>query len=92
MNTMSIERTRKGFPCLWESGGGYSNTGYATIIASKNGEEKTAVYIRKRGRLANGEHALIPIAVGDYVINAGHHRNDFKILVYRMTRILEEEV
>ncbi len=76
---------------MWESGGGYSNTGEATIIAGKNGEAKQPIYIRRRGQLACCEHALIPISVGDYVISASHHRGDFEIFVYRITEILKEE-
>ncbi len=86
-----IERSKKGIPCMWESGGGYSNTGEATIIAGKNGEAKQPIYIRRRGQLACCEHALIPISVGDYVISASHHRGDFEIFVYRITEILKEE-
>ena len=29
---LQIERTKKGYPAMWESGGGYTNTGEATII------------------------------------------------------------
>jgi hypothetical protein len=92
MKKIEIERTKKGFPCLWESGGGFTNTGEATIIADKAGQPKRAIYVRKRGPLANENHALIPIAVGDYVISANHHRDDFEIFVYRITKILKEEV
>jgi len=86
-----IERSKRGIPCMWESGGGYSNTGEATIIAGKNGEAKQPIYIRRRGQLACCEHALIPISVGDYVISASHHRGDFEIFVYRITEIILKE-
>lgn len=66
---IKIEKTKKGFPCLWESGGGYINTGEATIIASPSGGPKKPVYIRNRGPLANGNHALIILGVGDYIIS-----------------------
>ena len=65
-----IERSKRGIPCMWECGGGYSNTGESQIIAGKNGEAKQPIYIRRRGELACCEHALIPISVGDYVISA----------------------
>jgi len=86
-----IERTKKGYPALWECGGGYTNTGVATIIAGKEGQPKRAIYIRQRGPLANDDHALIPVEVGDYVISANHHRRDFEIFIYRITNILKEE-
>lgn len=88
---MKIERTKKGFPALWECGGGYTNTGKATIIAGKDGQPKKAIYVRRRGHLANGEHALIPIAVGDYVICAGHHREDFNIYIYKILQFKTEK-
>lgn len=88
---IKIERTKKGFPAMWEAGGGFTNTGEAIIIAGKDGKPKKAVYVRRRGPLANENHALIPIVVGDYVISANHHRDDFEIYVYRIIKILEEE-
>ena len=83
-NKMAIERTKRGFPALWESGGGYRNTGDAVIVADKNGEPKRAVYIRRRGELANAPHALIILGVGDHIIEAHHHREDFLIEVFRV--------
>jgi hypothetical protein len=55
---------------LWEAGGGLTNTGRATIIADKNGRPKHPIYVRGAGSLSCGEHALIPIEPGDYVIKA----------------------
>lgn len=79
-----IERTKNGYPALWESGGGRSNTGEATIIASPSGEPKKAIYIRSRGSLANAHHALVILEVGDYILEANHHRKDFNIYVYKI--------
>lgn len=88
---LSIERTKKGYPAFWESGGGWSNTGEATIIASPSGDPKRAIYVRRRGELANSEHALIPVAVGDYIIEAYHHRGDFQIKIYRVLNFKREK-
>ena len=84
MKKIRIEKTKKSYPVLWECGGGFTNTGEATIIASPSGGPKRAIYIRNRGPLANAHHALIPIEVGDYIIEADHHRNDFKIQIFRI--------
>ena len=54
-----IERTKKGYPAMWEAGGGFTNTGEATIIADKAGQPKKALYVRKRGPLANENHAWL---------------------------------
>jgi hypothetical protein len=86
-----IEKTKKGSPAYWEAGGGYSNTGGATIIANKDGQPKKAIFVRRGGELANSEHALIILEVGDHIIFASHHRGDFEIFVYRITEILKEE-
>ena len=85
-----IERTKKGHPALWECGGGHRNTGYSTIIAGKNGEAKTPVYIRRRGHLANEHHALFIVEVGDYIIQADHHREDFDVEIYQIKEIHAE--
>lgn len=79
-----IEKTKKGFPAMWERGGGYTNTGVATIIANKDGLPKKALYIRQRGPLANEEHALIPLEVGDYIVEASHHREDFEVEILKV--------
>ena len=84
MKKIEIEKTKKGFPAYWEGGGGFTNTGEATIIANKNGKPKEAIYIRRRGHLANAHHALVILEVGDYIIEANHHRRDFEIVIYKV--------
>ena len=89
--TISIERTKKGLPALWESGGGYSNTGEATIIAGPNGEKKVPLYIRRRGHLACAHHALFAVREGDTIIESSHHRGDFRHQVYRIVAIRADD-
>jgi len=91
MKKIEIERTKRGHPALWECGGGYTNTGFAQIVANPDGSPKHPVYIRRRGTLANAEHALFIVQPGDLIIQAEHHREDFNINVYRITNITEEE-
>lgn len=79
--------TNSGEPAIWETGGGYTKTGKAVIVASAEGRKKVPVYIRKRGRLANSDHALIPVKVGDVVIFADHHNEDFCIEVFKIKKI-----
>ena len=88
---IEIERTKKGFPALWECGGGRSNTGEATIIASQSGGPKKPIYIRNRGSLANAHHALFILEVGDYIIFANHHREDFNIYIYKILDFKKEK-
>ena len=88
---LQIERTKKGYPAFWESGGGYTNTGEATIIANKDGQPKEAIYIRSRGHLANGNHALVILEVGDYIIEANHHRQDFEIEIFGVLDFEDKE-
>ena len=85
---LTISKT--GIPCLWEAGGGYSNTGKSQIIAGKNGEAKQPIYIRRRGELACCEHALIPVDVGDFIITTNHHRGDFETQICRVEEIHAE--
>ena len=91
MMKIKIERTKKGFPALWECGGGFTNTGDATIIASPSGGPKKTVYVRRRGHLANSHHALVILEKGDYIIECNHHREDFKITIYRILNFEIEE-
>ena len=89
--TIPLERTKKGLPALWESGGGYSNTGEATLIAGPNGEKKAPLYIRRRGPLACAHHALFVVREGDTVIESSHHRGDFHHQIYRIVAIRGDE-
>lgn len=81
---VKIELTKRGFPAMWEKGGGFSNTGEATIICSSDGRPKKAVYIRRKGHLANAEHALVVLEKGDFVIEAFQWREDFTIVIYKV--------
>jgi len=46
--------------------------------------------VRRFGSLANEEHALIPIELGDLVVEAIHHREDFTIKISQITSIHDE--
>ena len=88
---MKITLSKKGIPCLWECGGGMSNTGEAIIICNKEGKPKMPIYIRQRGHLSNSDHALIPVMVGDVVIETNHHRNDHITKVWSIVEIKKDE-
>lgn len=88
---IALERTTRGLPALWERGGGRTATGSATIIAGSTGERKPAVHVPRGGHLANANHALIPVAVGDLVIDADHRRGDYTIAVSRIAAIDGDE-
>jgi hypothetical protein len=65
---VDLQRTQKGYPALWEGGGGYSSTGKVQVIAGPHGEKKRPVYIRQRGELAGKEHALFVVEPEDLVV------------------------
>lgn len=84
--------TRKGFVSLWEEGGSYRNTGSARIICKADGSMPTATYICRRGHLSCGEHALVPVHEGFYVIESDHHRGDFAHQIFKVVRTFTKEV
>ncbi len=90
MERITCETTKKSLPALWESGGGRHNTGNATIICDPAGNPKTPVYIRTSGHLANDQHALFIVAVGDMVVMSDHHRKDHITQIYRLAKITFE--
>ena len=63
--------TRGGWPALWECGGALSRRGSATIIAEADGAKPRPVLVKTRGHLACGQHALVGLRAGMYVISAG---------------------
>lgn len=91
MKSIAIEKSKMGIPCLWECGGGWSNTGSAQIIANADGTPPNALYIRQSGQLACKEHALIPIRLGMFVISASHHRGDFDTVISVIANITDNE-
>lgn len=74
MVSVKITKSGSGLPCLWESGGGLSSRGSATLITKRDGSKPQSVFIPRSGHLACGEHALIPVHPGYGVINihVGH--------------------
>ena len=79
-----MELSKNGLACMWERGGGFTNTGRATVICGPEGQRKKPIYIRRSGSLSCGNHALIPVELGDVVIDAEHSHGDFLINVWRM--------
>lgn len=85
--TFELSISRTGIPCLWEGGGGWSNTGESVIIAGPDASPMKPIYTRKSGSLACSNHALIPVSVGSVVIEAQHHRRDFFISIWQIKSI-----
>ena len=68
--TISIDSTKRGFAAMWESGGGMTSGGSATIVTGRNGEMPRPVYMPRGGHLACGNHALICVHEGVYFVRA----------------------
>jgi len=92
MNVINLDKTgKKHLPALWERGGGYSNTGFATIVAGENGEILKPVYVKRRGHLANSDHALFVVKQGYIIVTADEHRGDVHIKAERIKKIVKDE-
>ena len=87
---VKIELSKRGIPCVWEQGGAYTSKGSATLVCDKYGNPKKPLYIKTKGSLACGEHALIPIRIGDYIIECVQHRKDFDIEINKIKGISED--
>ena len=87
VHTMPLHRSRSGLACLWERGGGLTNTGDAQLVTSPTGKPKRAIYIRTHGDRCNDDHALIPVKVGDCVVSVDRHWDRVSIKVERITAI-----
>ena len=91
MKKFNLTISKKGITCLWEEGGGMTKTGCASVIAGRNGEPKCAIYVRTHGDLSNGNHALIPVEPGDYVVEAGYGHGKDYFTVDRIVKINKDE-
>ena len=85
MEKINIEVSKRGIPCVWESGGGYSNTGHSTIVCDGTGRAKKAIYLPRC--YACGQHALIPIRLNDHIIKSSRHGDDYEIEIYVVSEI-----
>lgn len=86
-DTISVIRSKRGLPCLWEKGGGLTNTGDSQIITDGQGYPKRAIFVRTRGDRACVDHALIPVQVGDHVVTVDRHRDKVAVRVDRIVSI-----
>jgi hypothetical protein len=69
--SITIDATKRGLPAIWETGGGLTSGGSATIIAKADGTKPRAVFVRTRGHLSGGPHALVCVHEGFYLVHAG---------------------
>jgi|GEM_PF-949061 hypothetical protein len=63
--------TKGGWPALWERGGATTRRGSAVVITEPDGAKPRPILVRTRGHLACGQHALVGLRAGMYVIYAG---------------------
>ena len=91
ITSCGIERTKSGIPAVWEEGGGWSNSGSATIICGPHGQKKKALTIRTRGDLACKKHALFAAHEGDLVIKASWWHGNVSIYISKITSFGEAE-
>ena len=77
-----IVKTAQGHFAIWEEGGGMTNTGHATIITGPNGEKLEPVYIKLRGNLSCGEHALFLLKQGMWVICVDRKHDQYETNIY----------
>lgn len=83
----NFELTKKNLPAIWESGGGYTKTGSAVIIAGSKGEPKAPIFVRSGGHLACGNHGLFIINISDIIITCKRNKDEFDIQVYEIKKI-----
>lgn len=81
---LNITLSKSGRPCLSECGGGWTNTGFAQIVADALGRAKRAIHVRNHGDLACNDHAIIPVRVGDVVVTVNRHGPAVAITVERI--------
>lgn len=74
MKTIKIDATKRGIPAMWEEGGGLTSGGSSTIVTGRNGEKRRPVYVPRGGHLSGGNHALIPVHQGFFIVYANVSR------------------
>ena len=77
-------KTKHGRLAIWEEGGGRTNTGYALLVAGEEGKKLEPIYIRKKGDLACGQHALFLLKPGMFIVEVDRVHEDYEIKVYKI--------
>ena len=88
---LSIVRTKKGHPAKWEQGGNSDGLGDVVLIGDEHGSPKRALYVKRNDKAANGEHVLLPLKVGDIVVNVKSKEKVQSIHVMEIVSIPETE-
>jgi hypothetical protein len=87
---IQLIKTIKGFPAFWESGGGMTSSGSATIVVDKYYGMKRAIYIPRGGHLSNGNHALIGMQIGDRIISYTRSQGKNTLTDFQISKIFED--
>ena len=76
-------KTKHGRSAIWEEGGGKTNTGYALLVTGEKGERLEPIYIRKKGDLSCGHHALFLLKSNMWMVEVDRIGDDYRIDVYQ---------
>ena len=87
LHTYEGTYTRKGVPVMWEEGGGYTNKGYAILIANDKYRKKKPVYIKRSGHRASAKQALIAIRPGHIICQDTRYRGEHRTIFSRISEI-----
>lgn len=68
--TIKVDATKRGFPAMWETGGGLTSGGSAMLITKRDGSKPRAVFVKTSGHRSGGPHALICVHEGFYLVYA----------------------
>ena len=84
---VQFDLSRKGLPCVWERGGGYSNTGEVQLVADTHGNPKPCMYVRTHGQLACDNHILFKANVGDVLMQVSRWHNVAEVEIIKIISI-----
>jgi hypothetical protein len=84
---IKIARTRSGVPCLWESNMKFADLRRATVIFSKEGEGKQAVFVNAEKE----KQALVPIKEGDFISKAFEDKHGVALSVFKILDVSSQD-
>jgi len=86
------EIIKTGVPCFWEQGGfnRKKNKGNSIIVADLQGNPKKPIFIKTKGSLCNGKHALFPVAINDLLIQTDVKGEITKTTIFKIIDIVKE--
>lgn len=76
---------------IWEEGGATATRGHALLATAPDGTPIVPAFVFTNNSVVNGDHALLPIKEGCFILMAGQQNGVVIVIVYRVDSITKPD-